>query len=1257
MKKLRKTDYAIIAVLIILLSGILLLIANGKKDSTANIAQTDTSTVSVEDRPFSYYAENKKIGALTGGLYELMIQERFPDAEILQFNNQPDMAVALSAGKIDAFTCARSSAEEFMKADDTLTCLNEVFMEIPYGFAFQKSEDKVYLRDQMNEFLQKLHSDGTYDDIVAQWFGDDESVKHVDYSGLTGKNGTIRYITASAMQPFSYIADGKNAGIEVDIITRFCREYGYDIKIDDAEFASLIPGITSGMYDIASGTIMITEERAESVNFSDVYYTADAVAVVRKEENADIQTQKKYTFAADFNGKRLGIKTGSSFEAVTLEKFPDAEYFYYDSTSDLIAALDNNKIDAFVEDEPVARMAHNENRDVDYLHEPLLKEDYSFGFSKKNNTEKTLTEFNEYLDEIRNDGSYAQLLDKWLGSNESKKTVDNYDLSDKNGTLKVVVLPDNVPFAYTSNNELGGFAVELTLKFAEKYGYSIEFEQADAAAGFAGMSSGKYDIFAGSLSVTEERKESIDFSDPFYNGGMVLMARTADINDENDKPYSSFSNKRIGIVTGSSFEAITLEKFPDAEYFYYDSTSDLVTALENNKIDAFVNDEPVARMAHNENSSIDYIHEPLIKDDYCFGFCKSKDSEKLMAEFNEYLAGIKADGSYETLLNKWFEGDESAKSLGEYKLSGENGKLKACVIPDLVPFSYISNNELGGLVVELTLDFAEKYGYGIEFEQANAAACLAGLNSGKYDILASNLSVTEERKETINFSDPFYNGGMVLMARTTDINDENEKSYFIFNGRRIGIRTGAATEPMTFELFPDSDYSYLDSTSDLTAALQNKKIDAFLEDEPVAAILHSEQPDVDYIREPIIDDDYHFGFQKDTQRSEKLQSEFNSLIAELKADGTLEQMREKWINGDDDDKTFDNSKLTGENGSITVAVVPDSVPFAYTADNELKGYAVELATIFARKYGYSIVFEQANLTSCLSGLSTGKYDMFAWCLSYTDERAESIDYSDVIYNGGIVLVARSFDISNDSSAAVENETWLDSIKTSFEKNFIRESRYKLILKGIGTTCIITVLTVIFGSVLAFLICLFRRTDSLLAGKISDIYVKLLQGTPMVVLLMILYYVIFGKSGMPAIWVAVIGFSLNFAAYVSETLRSGIESIDGGQREAALALGYSENQAFFRFIFPQAAVRQLPVYRGEIISLLKNTSIVGYIAIQDLTKMSDIIRSRTYEAFFPLIATAVIYFILAWLISLILKLVMRKIDTRSKKRAVKGGTEK
>lgn len=158
---------------------------------------------------------------------------------------------------------------------------------------------------------------------------------------------------------------------------------------------------------------------------------------------------------------------------------------------------------------------------------------------------------------------------------------------------------------------------------------------------------------------------------------------------------------------------------------------------------------------------------------------------------------------------------------------------------------------------------------------------------------------------------------------------------------------------------------------------------------------------------------------------------------------------------------------------------------------------------------------------------------------------------------------------------------------------------------------------------------------------------------MVVVLMILYYVVFGKRGMtgvgiPPVLVAVIGFSLNVGAYGSEIIRSGIESIDSGQWEAATALGYTERQTFYDFIFPQAAVHFLPVYRGELVSLLKSTSIVGYIAIQDLTKMSDIIRSRTYEAFFPLLATALIYFALAYIISLLMELLLNHIDWKYKK---------
>ena len=148
--------------------------------------------------------------------------------------------------------------------------------------------------------------------------------------------------------------------------------------------------------------------------------------------------------------------------------------------------------------------------------------------------------------------------------------------------------------------------------------------------------------------------------------------------------------------------------------------------------------------------------------------------------------------------------------------------------------------------------------------------------------------------------------------------------------------------------------------------------------------------------------------------------------------------------------------------------------------------------------------------------------------------------------------------------------------------------------------------------------------------------------------MILYYVVFGKVNIPGIVVAVIGFSINFGAYSSEMMRSGIEAVPAGQSEAATALGYTPSQAFWKVVFPQAAVHFIPVLKGEFISLVKMTSVVGYIAVQDLTKVTDIIRSRTMEAFFPLIVTAVIYFALANVLIFAISILEQKVDHKKRK---------
>ena len=154
---------------------------------------------------------------------------------------------------------------------------------------------------------------------------------------------------------------------------------------------------------------------------------------------------------------------------------------------------------------------------------------------------------------------------------------------------------------------------------------------------------------------------------------------------------------------------------------------------------------------------------------------------------------------------------------------------------------------------------------------------------------------------------------------------------------------------------------------------------------------------------------------------------------------------------------------------------------------------------------------------------------------------------------------------------------------------------------------------------------------------------------MVVLLMIMFYIVFARTSISGVWVAVIGFGMNFGAYVSEMIRTGILAVDKGQMEAALALGYTKPRAFMKIVLPQAARHFLPVFQGEFISLVKMTSVVGYIAIQDLTKAGDIIRSRTYEAFFPLIAIAIVYFVIAWLLTRVLVALQNRFDPKRRRK--------
>ena len=219
---------------------------------------------------------------------------------------------------------------------------------------------------------------------------------------------------------------------------------------------------------------------------------------------------------------------------------------------------------------------------------------------------------------------------------------------------------------------------------------------------------------------------------------------------------------------------------------------------------------------------------------------------------------------------------------------------------------------------------------------------------------------------------------------------------------------------------------------------------------------------------------------------------------------------------------------------------------------------------------------------------------------------------------------------------------IGSITESFTNNLIAEDRYKMILDGLQVTLLITLCAAMLGTLLGGLVCWMRMSRRKWLQQVAKVYIELMRGTPVLVLLMLMYYVVMAPLDATGIVVAIVTFAMNTAAYISEMLRTTIQGIDRGQTEAGLALGFTPRQTFFKIVLPQVVKAVMPVYQGEVVSLLKGTSIVGYIAVADMTRASDLIRSRTFDAFFPLIVTAIIYFFMAWLIGLLLQsLVQRK----------------
>ena len=493
-------------------------------------------------------------------------------------------------------------------------------------------------------------------------------------------------------------------------------------------------------------------------------------------------------------------------------------------------------------------------------------------------------------------------------------------------------------------------------------------------------------------------------------------------------------------------------------------------------------------------------------------------------------------------------------------------------------------------------------------------------------------------------SDQFFESENAVMVRDTgapaaELSTAEISTFSDLSGKTVSMLTGAPFEELVRSKAPDvGEFTFYNNTPDMLLALRAGKTDAVLGNNAVAALSVNRYPDLGLFPHNMLDSFFGFAFSKGDPARAVWQAAFDTI-----PENTKQAIWEKWTGMDESKKVLPEQDWPGLNGTVKAAVCDTLEPMSYAgAGGELMGFDIEMILTMARILDVHVEFTGMEFSAVMSAVQAGKAAIGAGSIVVTAERKESVDFLEY-YPAAFVLIIRD----GETGSAHSGGFW-QSVKESFEKTFLREDRWKLFLSGIGTTLLITVLSILFGTLLGFAAFMLCRNGNPVANAITRFCVWLVQGMPAVVLLMILYYIIFGSVAVSGTFVSVAGFTLVFGAAVFGMIKTGVGAIDRGQLEAAYALGYTNRRAFFRIILPQALPHFMPAYKGEITAIIKATAIVGYVAVQDLAKMGDIVRSRTYEAFFPLIAVAVIYFILAAVLTFLVKRIEPHLDPKQRK---------
>jgi polar amino acid transport system substrate-binding protein len=993
---------------------------------------------------------------------------------------------------------------------------------------------------------------------------------------------------------------------------------------------------------------------------------------------------------ADFEGSGFtgSILTGEVYDIVIEQNLGTQKIDQFENITDMLKAVDLGKVDfgAMASDSVYSHTTSGEYQNLSFTFLPPEM------FTSKNaqifRTQELADQYNEFLDLLIESGELAEIINFWL-SGELPKTEDIPVItgSEENGEIIFAASNGYAPMYYAGENgESVGFNKEMSERFAAYLGKKPVFVDMGYAGILPYVQSGKADMSACCFSMTNDREDSnVFFCKPYMSSYVALAYRSdmptaptknvygvmntdggydiynlpgSDTTNEsnttgNTLTWEDFRGKTLSTVVGFAYGQDIYEDFDTDNVQFFQDYSLMLEAVVAEKTDGAFVDLTAAPIYEKELTELTYVPVPEEFFSSPMGFiCSDPD---LLKQFDAFLSEAYADGTMDRLHEKWMTSVPDSKTpMPEIDNLSDPDPITAYLSELTIPFTFIGENNVAkGYDAELLVLFANSVGRGLAITPVEFNAILPAVQSGKADFGAAGISITAEREEMVDFSEPTYVDTLALMVRKSlspteeanskAVNQNNPDNLTVDDimGGTFAARLGTIYDKLVNEAFEPEKVELFEDFATAYTSVSQGKVEYAIYDNVIAVQSIKQYPDLAYFNIPesylAVPDGYAANFSK-----QELIDEFNEYLKAANADGTIADMKRRWLSAEFDPITtelpyFDLDDNTGE--LIRIACDATSEPYAYVGQNGIvMGFDVELLTRFAEATNRKLEFQNMSFSAILPTINSGKADMGVGAITINDERKEMVLFTDPVYYETAVAIYKI-----ENADKVQGNSFITYIKEAIQRNLIEDNRYILILKGLRVTMGITIFSMFYGTVLggfvAFALTRKNRVAKLLAKLVSG----LINGLPTVTLLMVTYYIIFGSSQINNVIIAIATFSIVMAIRIGEVLAGAIETIDQTEIEAARASGFTATGAFMTVTLPQAVKRALSPYLTNFVSLMKETAIVGYVAIQDLMRASDIIRSRTYDAYFPLLFAAFIYLVVTTAFILLFKTIIKTVN--------------